>query len=181
MKPKRVYALILLGKLQTMTLTRQRDGGLLTLPGGFLLDGEDEETGLRRLVREQVGYVVQLIRSIGPRHTFSDGTDATAFEVEVIGGQAIMTAFATDHFTLTKEQAKFMPFVSELAIRRMISDGYSVMEPWQVVASPVPAEMLPIEEGIYCDPGEERFLVEDYLTEDQAAKRRQWLRLPLLN
>ncbi len=165
-----VYALILFGKDHLLVLQQTVQGW--SLPCTRVFPGEDERQALTRCLKE-FGYdEVEVIRSIGPRHYFKSGVDASAFEVEVFNAVSL-----PDEFRLMgKEQAASVQLIDEPAIQRMIWDGFSILQPWTNVPSPVPFEFLPIEDGIYCDPGMTHLLVEDY-PEGGIAKRRQWPRL----
>lgn len=161
---RRVYALFLFGKDRRLVLTKTPEGSW-TLPSNSINDGEDEVEALMYGLCE-LGYDdASVARSIGPRHRFRDGSEATAYEVEV----RTPVPFPDDMRPVTKEEAAALILVDEPAIRRMIWDGFSVMEPYQVCPKQVEGT---IEEGIYCDPGIDHLLVEEV-----DAERREWPRL----
>lgn len=167
-KADRVYGLAPLGKPKSLLLrSTSADPAVYTLPGGLVRDGETEEEAMIRLMSEQTGYdEIIVIRSIGPRHRFADGTDATAYEIEILGGQPW-----PDEVWVNRLSFPTLRLDSESAVQQMIADGLSVMEPWTSCEHKVPEEFLPIE-GIFTDPGVDHLLVEEVSDE-----RREWPRL----
>ena len=93
---------VVFDSLGRLLLHRRADNGRWALPGGAIEIGETADQAVVREVREETGYVVEVLRLVGiysdPKHTtirYPDGNVnsyvAIAFECRLVGGSPALS------------------------------------------------------------------------------------------
>ncbi|TSC79941.1 MAG: NUDIX hydrolase [Candidatus Peregrinibacteria bacterium Gr01-1014_25] len=189
MPTRGVFALIMNGEAKTVLISERADGKGWELPGGGVKPGENDHDALKREVLEEIGLEVDVIEQIGPPHVFKDDT-AVAYACKIVGGVLGPSKEMARHAWCTKDEAHagrvsvaagadkgttleivFLGPRDRLGrMRRMLWDGFSIMEEPVIGQPELPEELRPVE-GV--------FVTDDkcHLADEKSDKRLVWPRL----
>ncbi len=154
MKPAFVYGLLLIPKDRKLAVCHE-GGRQYRLPGGQVEEGESEKDALSRLVEAQAGIVVTVVETIGPLYG-GGGLMTQAYDCNVEGGGDVLMRDRPMEVCFVTLKEFLALSVQDSVQRRMILDGFSIMDPPEIVGE----SPFGTVEGVYLsDDGTK--LVED--------------------